>query len=219
MQKEKTNLQSETSVNDLTDRTTPKPLQNESGSSAEVISTEPLQTGKPETEPENSDNDTKKAFEDLIKGPYKEAFAAKVQGIINKRFKEEKQKQNTNHPDEKSDDPIVDGDSQDPDTNKSDEIELDHDPAMQALLKAGIDPQTAYRTLHFDEIVDVSARLAASLAAKQLADNIRLKGARPAENGTNKQNGFAPHRGAAGLTPEKRREMAEKALMGHHIGF
>ena len=44
-------------------------------------------SGNKEVEKNNSNSDD---FEDLIKGPYKDAFAKKVQSIINKRFKEQK---------------------------------------------------------------------------------------------------------------------------------
>lgn len=177
------------------------------------------------------------SFEELIKGPYKEAFAAKVQGIINKRFKELKTRQAqtetaAEHRGQKEQthaDPPAGGSSPDHAAIKSQLTEMGYDgidlsstltdPTFEALINGGVDPQTAYNVLHFDEIMDGSIRYGASLAAKQLADSIRLKAGRPAENGLNDCGGFTARRGAAGLTPEKRRELARKALMGEEIGF
>lgn len=219
MQKEQTNQQSISQVEESISRATPEPQPNESGGTGEPL-TDALQTGKPANQTvATTQVDSQAEFEELIKGPYKEAFAAKVQGIINKRFKQEKQKQESQTEADLAGAPAVPATQSTEGAVSSETAPTGEDSLFKTLLEAGIDAETAYRALHFDEIMDASARYAASMAAKQLADSIRLKGARPAENGTQAKNGFAPHRGAAGLTPEKRREMAEKALMGKQVGF
>lgn len=188
--------------------TTPKTDEETSGRS-EAESPESTASGIPDNEPPTTES-LNDEFDRLIKGPYKDAFAAKVQGIINKRFKEQKISENsikekTVSPNE----PLSSANPKQPET----------DDSLKALIEAGIDEETAYKVLHLDEMLDSSMRYGASLAAKQLADSIRLKGIRPKENGLNNQGGFTAHKGAAGLTPEKRRELAKKALMGEHIGF
>lgn len=220
----------------MLDQATPK--QNAENHSGGTEQTEPVQTERPgEPEDPGCAADSQR-FDELIKGPYKEAFAAKVQGIINKRFKELKTKQaeaesaaenrgTSNETRQTSSGTEADA----PEHTASDlpptaaEYEGIHlaeelkNPTFAALIHGGVDVQTAYNAIHFDEIMDGSVRYGASMAAKQLADSIRFKASRPAENGLSDRGGFAARRGAAGLTPEKRRELARKALMGEEIGF
>ncbi len=154
-------------------------------------------------------------FEELIKGPYKDAFAKKVQGIINKRFKEQKtaesklaeQRESGKMPD--STEKITQSGEQAPEKS---------DSTYNSLIEAGVDPETAYRVLHLDEIMDSSMRYGAELAAKQLADSIRQKAARPSESALTPK-GYTAKTSVSTLTPEKRRELAKKALMGEQIGF
>lgn len=191
-------------------QTTPENQHDISGRS-EGDPTELLSTGRPEESVTSTS--LYEEFEELIKGKYKNAFADKVQGIINKRFKEEKLNKEKAAENGGKASPTEQKALEDP--KQQDAL----DTAFNSLINAGIDEDTAYKVLHLDEIMDSSMRYGASIAAKQLADSIRLKGRRPAENGLKCQSGFAPHKGAAGLTPEKRRELAKKALMGEHIGF
>ncbi|MBR4881201.1 MAG: hypothetical protein IKU19_04665, partial [Clostridia bacterium] len=92
------------------------------------------------------------------------------------------------------------------------------DSTYNSLIEAGVDPETAYRVLHLDEIMDSSMRYGAELAAKQLADSIRQKAARPRESALT-QKGYTAKTSVSTLTPEKRKELAKKALMGEQIGF
>lgn len=154
-------------------------------------------------------------FEELIKGPYKDAFTKKVQSIINKRFKEQKiaetKAANQNHEDKESqNNPTSPNEKQLPAEKGS--------STYDDLIEAGIDPETAYRVLHLNEIMDSSMRYGAELAAKHLADSIRQKAARPHESALSGK-GYSAKTSAHSLTPEKRRELAKKALMGEQIGF
>jgi len=154
-------------------------------------------------------------FEELIKGPYKDAFAKKVQGIINKRFKEQKtaesklaeQRESGNLPD-----------STEKATQSGEQAPEKSDSTYNSLIEAGVDPETAYRVLHLDEIMDSSVRYGAELASKHIADSLRQKAARPAESALSGK-GYSAKTSVGSLTPEKRRELAKKALMGEQIGF
>ena len=190
---------------------------------------------------------SKEEFERLIKGPYKEAFSSRVQGIINQRFKEKKMAQvgkteelaveipaeaantestqNINSAEEddfSADNPelalqaaqLVAMGYSDFDLKK--ELE---DPTFKALLKGGVDMQKAYQAIHFDEIMDSSVKFGAETAAKQMADSIRFKAGRPGENGLLSRTGFGTRLGVSSLTPEKRRQLARKAMMGEKISF
>jgi hypothetical protein len=155
-------------------------------------------------------------FEELTKGPYKDAFTKKVQSIINKRFKEQKVAQNKEVAENKT------GETNETTQNAEKAESLTNntstDSTFNSLIDAGVDPETAYRVLHLDEIMDSSMRYGAELAAKQIADSIRQKSARPFESALS-QKGYSAKATASSLTPEKRKELAKKALMGEHIGF
>lgn len=175
-------------------------------------------------QPNTSDNIGE--FEELIRGPYKEAFAKKVQGIINKRFKERKnaeakKKDQGNNPEKDPEalsvKPQAEGNAVAAEVESTDADDISD--TFKKLISAGVDSDTAYQVLHLDEIMDASVRYGANMAAKSLADSIRLKAARPSESALNERSGFTARRGAAGLTPEKRKELAKKALMGEQIGF
>lgn len=208
MQKELVNNQAvENDDFDNVLKTTSEPITNESDRSKTESDTNTA-SGIPENA--QSTEQITSEFEELIKGPYKEAFSAKVQSIINKRFKEQKLSESKTN-----------GNSASPSNSdlQAADSKAITDDALETLIKAGIDADTAYKVLHLDEMLNDSMRYGASVAAKQLADSIRIKGMRPKENGLNPQGGFTAHKGAAGLTPEKRRELAKKALMGEQIGF
>ncbi len=224
MQKENPNTDGEIIGEDIQRATAENQTEISGGSDG---TTEILQSEQDKPEATKQSDDNFGQFEELIKGPYKDAFAKKVQGIINKRFKEQKiaeQKQKN-----------AEGDTADKKvhqerTVKTDEVlteqthnitryESNGDSTYEALIEAGVDAQTAYRLLHLDELLEASARHGAELAAKNLAESIRHKSARPTESGLKSTGGFAAKSGACGLTPEKRRELAKKALMGDKIGF
>ena len=154
-------------------------------------------------------------FEELIKGPYKDAFAKKVQSIINKRFKEQKNAENKSAQSKALEN---NADANEKITQADDGGNAADDPTYTSLIKAGVDPETAYRVLHLNEFMDSSMRYGAELAAKHLADSIRQKAARPSESALS-QKGYVAKTSVATLTPQKRKELAEKALMGEQIGF
>lgn len=171
---------------------------------------------KDESQSENAGQDNCSQFEDLIKGPFKDAFTKKVQSIIDKRFKEQKIAE------AKKTSTQANGSMPQFTPKSPEEGSLSGDGSTDAvyenLIEAGIDPEIAYRVLHLDEIMDSSMRYGAELAAKHLADSIRQKSARPTETAVSKHS-LSTKVGVGSLTPEKRKELAKKALMGEHIGF
>ena len=182
--------------------------------------------------------DSKKEFEALIKGKYKEAFDERVQGIINKRFKEIKKAEAGA---EKCPTASASLENLTPNEKSNVKTETDYaleeakivamgykdfhlekemeNPTFKALLDGGVDILTAYQALHIDEIMDTSVRFGAEKAAKQMADSIRFKVARPSENGLFDRTGFGTRKGVSSLTPKQRRELARRALMGENVGF
>lgn len=192
--------------------TSENPIDDKSGGSADTSVLEP-EKGNPESKKEADGSGAD--FEELIKGPYKEAFAKKVQSIINKRFKEQKNAESKTAEGDKTE-----KESENPSkNNKNGDSEAEEgSPIYQNLITAGVDPETAYRVLHLNEFMDSSMRYGAELAAKQLADSIRQKAARPSEAAL-AQKGYTAKVTVSTLTPEKRKELAKKALMGEQIGF
>ena len=184
-----------------------------------------------ETTKSDCDAGSKQSFEELIKGPYKEEFDKRVQRIINKRFKELKTRENTkenikqtdrkneNNPEtgkdhEQTKQPAADYAAYDFDV----EAEFEN-PVFKALTESGVDIQTAYNVIHFDEIMNNSVKKGEAIGAKRVADSIRFKSGRPFENGLDGKGGYALRAGAGNLTPKKRRELAKRSLMGEKVGF
>ena len=195
---------------DNTDRATPKNQTEPSGGTDQAG-----QDLKPS--PSFDEDKNLSEFDELIKGPYKDAFSKKVQSIINKRFKEQKTAQNgINQTDNKaSDEPLkISSDKQKPSANKSDQ----NDSTLDTLLNAGVDYNTAYSVLHLDEILEESAKRGAELAAKSITDGLRYKAARPTEAVVG-AGGYSAKSSVSTLTPEKRKELAKKAMLGEKIGF
>lgn len=167
----------------------------------------------PNPSPNPDENENFSEFEELIKGPYKDAFSKKVQAIINKRFKEQKNAQSGTN--QTQNEPLKAGSHiQNTPANKGDEKDI----ALDTLLNAGIDYNTAYSVLHLDEILEDSAKRGAELAAKSITDGIRYKAARPTEAVVS-AGGYSAKSSVSALTPEKRRELAKKAMLGEKIGF
>ena len=57
------------------------------------------------------------------------------------------------------------------------------DPTFQRMVSAGASVRNAYEVLHLDEIKANTAAYTAAQTQRRVADNIRARGARPAENG------------------------------------
>lgn len=207
--------------------------------------------------------DSNDEFEKLIKGPYKQAFDKRVQGIINRRFKEIKtaeksaeekkkillepealkendenksikskaQEQIKENPNAVNRESTVTNQEDDNSLSlkaaeivamgyKSFDLEREmENPIFKALLEGGVDMLTAYQALHINEIMDTSVKFGAENAAKQMADSIRFKVARPSENGLSGKGGFGTRTPVSGLNPKQRKELAKKALMGEEVRF
>lgn len=207
MQKETENLNGNQIGEENTSSASQKINISSNGDSLKKEISADAENKKPEKENQSSASDLE--FEELIKGPYKDAFANKVQSIINKRFKEQKQAESKAESDAAPSAEV---------TQNGATSFAEEDPAYTNLLKAGVDPDTAYKVLHLTEFMDSSMRYGAELAAKQVADSIRQKAARPTESALS-QKGFVAKTSVTALTPQKRRELAQKALMGEEIGF
>ena len=93
------------------------------------------------------------------------------------------------------------------------------DPRFLGMLKAGVPVQHAYEVIHMDAIKAGVAQSAAQTAARQVTDNVRARGARPAENGVSSGSGFLVKSDVSKLTKKDRAEIARRAAHGEKIIF
>ena len=92
-------------------------------------------------------------------------------------------------------------------------------PAFVQMLRAGLPVEHAYKVIHMDEILNGQAANVAAQAQKQVVDNIRSRGSRPAENGTVSRSGFTYKSDVSKLSKADRAEIARRAARGETITF
>ena len=88
-------------------------------------------------------------------------------------------------------------------------------PEFVRLLQSGIPVKHAYEVIHMDDIIAAQAQQ----TSKAVVDNIRARGARPAENGTASSSAVIYKTDVNKLTAEDRREIARRVKVGEHIAF
>lgn len=93
------------------------------------------------------------------------------------------------------------------------------DPQFMSMLRSGVSVEAAYRALHHDEILAGAVSNAKAETEKNLVDNIRAKGSRPAENGTSSTSGFTYKSDVSKLNKAERAEIARRAARGEQIIF
>ena len=91
-------------------------------------------------------------------------------------------------------------------------------PTFKAMLKAGASMRNAYEAIHLEEIKAGIARQAGDSREKQVTDNIRARGQRPAE-GSGSGSGITYSSDPGKLTPQQREELARRAERGERISF
>lgn len=93
------------------------------------------------------------------------------------------------------------------------------DQRFLSMLKSGVPVQHAYEVLHMEDIKAAAAKHAAKITEKQIVDNVRARGSRPAENGTVSQSAFVVKDDVSKLTKADRAEIARRAARGEYITF
>ena len=87
------------------------------------------------------------------------------------------------------------------------------------MLKSGIPVEHAYKMVHFDELTQNAARVAAQTADAQAQARIKQKASRPSENGTSSQSAAIVKSDVASLTRAERAEIARRVSRGEKIVF
>ena len=92
-------------------------------------------------------------------------------------------------------------------------------PQFTSMLRSGVPVEQAYKVMHWDEIFSDTVQVTAAAAEKRVADSVRAKGARPAENGTASQSGFVVKDDVHKLSKKDRAEIVRRAMGGEKITF
>ena len=92
-------------------------------------------------------------------------------------------------------------------------------PEFLNLLRHGNSVEHAYKVLHFDELTQNAARVAAQTADAQAQARIKSKASRPSENGTSSQSAAIVRNDVSSLTRAERAEIARRVQRGEKIVF
>lgn len=92
-------------------------------------------------------------------------------------------------------------------------------PEFLSLLRSGNTVEHAYKVLHFDELTQNAARVAAQTADAQAQARIKQKASRPSENGTSSQSAAIVRNDVSTLTRKERAEIARRVQRGEKIVF
>lgn len=92
-------------------------------------------------------------------------------------------------------------------------------PEFLSLLRNGNSVEHAYKVLHFDELTQNAARVAAQTADAQAQARIKQKASRPSENGTSSQSAVIVKNDVSSLTRKDRAEIARRVQRGEKIVF
>lgn len=92
-------------------------------------------------------------------------------------------------------------------------------PKFVEMLQHFVPMEQAYQMLHFDELMQSAVRQATNTTQQAVVENIRTKGARPAENGSSSQSTFTVKRSAGQLNRADRSEIARRVRNGEQISF
>lgn len=90
-------------------------------------------------------------------------------------------------------------------------------PQFLSMLKSGVPVQHAYEVVHMEEIKAAERQLAAKAAEKQVTANVRARGSRPAENGTNSQGAFTIKNDPSKWSKKDRAEVVRRVQRGEQI--
>ena len=98
------------------------------------------------------------------------------------------------------------------------ETELSN-PKFTRLLGSGVSVKTAFEALHMDDIMGGAMAYTANKVSKKITDNIRARGARPVENGSNQAAAATIKNDVTKLTAKDRAEIAKRVRNGEKISF
>ena len=92
-------------------------------------------------------------------------------------------------------------------------------PQFLGMLKSGVPVEHAYKMIHFDELTQNAARVAAQTADAQAQARIKSKASRPSENGMSSQSAAIVKSDVSTLSRAERAEIARRVQRGEKISF
>ena len=92
-------------------------------------------------------------------------------------------------------------------------------PEFLSLLRHGNSVEHAYKVLHFDELTQNAARVAAQTADAQAQAKFKSKASRPSENGTSSKSAVIVKNDVSSLSKADRAEIARRVQRGEKISF
>ena len=93
------------------------------------------------------------------------------------------------------------------------------DQSFVRSIQNGVPMEVYFRGKYYDTLLDDAVSSSVRKTEKAVADNIRARGARPAENGSSSQGGYQVASDVRNLTKEQRIELVKKARSGEVIKF
>ncbi len=181
--------------------------------------------------------DRRAAFEELIKGEYKQEYEARVQELLRKRLKNTKQAaEQAQEENRRLKQQLEDHGSQQRIARRAAELRkqeqeakavypgLDvakelQDPRFVKLLRADVDIRTAYEVLHRSEILPAAMAYTARQVERKLTNHIAAGNARPAENGMAGQSAALIGSDVSQLSRAQRQEIIRRVQGGEKIRF
>jgi hypothetical protein len=91
------------------------------------------------------------------------------------------------------------------------DTELEND-GFKKLLRAGIDPKTAFEVVHKDEIIPAAMQWAVQQTKAQVANAVAANAARPKENGVSSQSAATVKTDVSKMTGAEIRALKEQVL-------
>lgn len=92
-------------------------------------------------------------------------------------------------------------------------------PEFVSMLRAGVPMEHAYWVMHREELVDNMMKTTAADAEKRVTDNIRAKGARPAENGAADTAAFTTRQDVNKMSNDEILDVLKRVGNGERISF
>lgn len=93
------------------------------------------------------------------------------------------------------------------------------DQRFVSMLKSGVPMEHAYKVLHMDDMMMDAMSVTAARTEQRVTENIRARGARPAEAGITAQGAYTVKDDVSKLTKKDRAEIAKRASRGEKITF
>lgn len=186
---------------------------------------------------QDTEADRRAAFEELIRGEYKQEYEARVQELLRKRLKNTRQAaEQAEEENRRLKQQLQESGSQHRIAQKTAELRQQaeaakavyprmdlkkelQDPRFVRLLRADVDVRTAYEVLHQKELIPAAMAYTARQVERKLTNHIAAGNARPAENGMAGRSAALVSSDVSQLSRAQRQEIIRRVQGGEKIRF